>query len=379
MAKDKVQGAVTDAELANLSDEEREALEDEGSDVDTLQQLADEGADAGKDKGKNKAEAGEEDAEEGDKKKGDKKAGAEDADADDADDEDTDAGEKGAKGKEGADADDKGDGKAKEAKEAKDAGADAGEAAGEGEEDEDEDEDDARRLPRYTAPAVEKYEDKIAALDARRADAEAKFKAGDLELDALRAEDRKIEAELRALNEAKLKHDISVEQNAQADKQEWEDAIARFIKRAKRADDVDYKGNRTLNAALDQVVKDLGNAKDKDGNFLHGDKPGRWFLREAHKQVMKDIGRGKPAADTGDAETPEEKKARAKAAADGRKTDPKKLPKTLARVPAADADDAGGDPEFAGLEGLEGLDLEDAVARMTPAQQDKWARSTGAV
>lgn len=367
MAKIKGEAGVTDAELTNLSDEEREALEDTGTDVDTLQQLADEGEKG--DKGKNKADAGEgkeDDEGEGEgadkgAKKGDKKpAKAEDAD-DDEEDETAAAGKKGEK------------------KEGKDVAADAGAETEDEDEEEDEEEDEPQPFfPRYAAPVVDKYDDQITALDKRLTEAEGKFKAGDIELDGLLAESRKIEGERRVLSEAKLKHDISVELSTQTDVQSWQFEISRFMHHIKRADDVDYKGNRTLNAALDQAVKDLGNAKDKDGKLLHADKPGRWFLREAHKQVMKDIGRGKPAADTGDADTPEERKAKEKEAVASRRNDPKKLPKTLAKVPAADADDAGGDPEFANLEGLEGLDLEDAVARMSPAQQDKWARSTGA-
>jgi len=364
MAKVKTEGAVTDEELTNLSDEEREALEDTGTDVDTLQQLADEGEKG--DKGKNKAgadadedegEGADKGAEKGAKKEDKKPAKAEDADEDKDEDEAVAAAKKGEK-KEGKDA-----------------------AAGAETEDEEEDEDEPQPFfPRYAAPPVDKYDEQITGLDKRQTDAEGKFKAGDLELDGLLAESRKIEGERRALNEAKLKHDISVEQSTQADVQSWQFEISRFMHRVKQADSVDYKANRTLNAALDQAVKDLGNAKDKDGKLLHADKPGRWFLREAHKQVMKDIGREKPAADSEDAGAKAgDKVAKEKEAAAGRKTDPKKLPKTLARVPAADADDAGGDPEFANLEGLEGLDLEDAVARMSPAQQDKWARSTGAV
>ena len=323
MPKTKGDGAVTDAELANLSDEEREALEgDDTTDAAALKQLAAEG--------------------EGD----------------------------------GDEAGDKADAKSEKAEKAeKAAAADAAAGAGEGEGEADDD-DPEPQFPRYTAPPVEKYDEKIAALDARQAEAEAKFKAGDLELDALRAEDRKIEGERRTLQEAKLKHDISVEQTNQSDAQKWQYDIARFMREAKKADGIDYSGNRTLNAALDQTVKDLANAKDKDGKLINDEKSGRWFLREAHKQVMKDIGRKPAAAADAAAETPEQKKA---AAAAARKTDPKKLPQTLAKVPAADAAGDGDDPEFGHLEGLDGLDLEDAVARMTPAQQDKWARSSAAV
>jgi len=361
MPKTKGDGAVTDAELANLSDEEREALEgDDTTDAAALKQLAAEGDGEGD-------EAGDKAGDKGAEKDKKKPAAAEDDD----DDDDDDAGKGADKdAKAGAKADDKADAKSEKAEKAAAADAAAGAGEGEGEADDD---DPEPQFPRYTAPPVEKYDEKIAALDARQAEAEAKFKAGDLELDALRAEDRKIEGERRTLQEAKLKHDISVEQTNQSDAQKWQYDIARFMREAKKSDGIDYSGNRTLNAALDQTVKDLANAKDKDGKLINDEKSGRWFLREAHKQVMKDIGR-KPAAAADDAaETPAQKKA---AAAAARKTDPKKLPQTLAKVPAADSAGDGDDPEFGHLEGLDGLDLEDAVARMTPAQQDKWARSS---
>jgi len=361
MPKTKGDGAVTDAELANLSDEEREALEgDDSADAAALKKLAAEGEGEGEGDGDKAGDKGA-----GKDKK--KPAAAED------DDDDDDAG-KAAKGKDaGAD---KGKSDAKPDAKADDKGADkaagAAPAAAVGD-DEDEDDDPEPQFPRYQAPAVEKYDEKIAALETRQAEAEAKFKAGDIELDALRAEDRKIEGERRALQEAKLKHDISVEQTNQTDMQKWDYQVTRFMHQVKKSDGMDYKGNRTLNAALDQTVKDLANAKDKDGKLVNESKSGRWFLREAHKQVMKDIGRKPAAAADAAVETPEQKKA---AAAAARKADLKKLPQTLAKVPAADTDAGGDDPEFGHLEGLDGLDLEDAVARMTPAQQDKWARSS---
>ena len=368
MPKTKGDGAVTEAELANLSDEEREALEgDDTTDAAALKQLAAEGEGEGEGEGD---EAGDKAGDKGKAKDKKKPAAAEDDD----DDDDADAGNGSDKdAKAGAKDDDKADAKSEKAEKAAAADAATASTAGEGEADDD---DPEPQFPRYTAPPVEKYDEKIAALDARQAEAEAKFKAGDLELDALRAEDRKIEGERRTLQEAKLKHDISVEQTNQSDAQKWQYDIARFMREAKKADGIDYSGNRTLNAALDQTVKDLANAKDKDGKLINDEKSGRWFLREAHKQVMKDIGRKPAAAADAAAETPEQKKA---AAAAARKTDPKKLPQTLAKVPAADAAGDGDDPEFGHLEGLDGLDLEDAVARMTPAQQDKWARSSAAV
>ena len=350
MAKEKAEGAVTDQELANLSDEEREALEDEGTDTKALEQIAGEGEE--EEEPKDKKGAGE---------KKDKPGKAEDADEEEEDDEAAAAGK----------GDDKADVKAGEKAGAKDAEEKAAEAEGE----DDEDDEPEFVLPRYSAPAVDKYDEKIAALETRDAEAVSKFKAGDLELDQLLAEQSKVAKERRALDEAKVKHDISAEMSSQTDKQAWLNEVDRFMFQVRKTDGVDYKKNRTLNAAFDQAVKDLAGAQDKAGNYINNDRSPRWFLREAHKQVLKDIGRGK-ATDEDAGEKGDDKKAKTKAAADARKPDPKKLPKTLAKVPAADDEDVRGEGEFSELDGLDGLELEDAVARMTPAQQEKWARST---
>jgi hypothetical protein len=50
-----------------------------------------------------------------------------------------------------------------------------------------------------------------------------------------------------------------------------------------------------------------------------------------------------------------------------------RVPNTLAQAPAAGA--AVSEGEFAVLDGLRGEDLEAALAKLTPAQRDKWMRA----
>ena len=376
MEKVKGEAAVTDAELANLSDEERAALEDDGTDDEASKEAAE------KDKeGEEKEDAG---AEKDAVEKKPKPGKPEDAEEEEGENDAAAAGKDAkAGGKEKAEAEDAGEGEAaKKGDSAKGKEGDDGK-----DEAEDEDDEPSIVMPRYHAPAVEKYDEQVAALESRKAEALSKFKAGDIELDALMGEQAKVDGERRALDEAKLKHDISVDSAEQADRQAWQNEVALFKYQVKKVDGIDYKSSRTLNAAFDQAVKDLAGAQDKNGNFINNDKSARWFLREGHKQVMKDIGRAPKAGakDEGKDEDGKEsgkdaKSEKAKQAAlDARKQKKAGIPKTLAGVPAADDGDAGGDPEFAHLDKLGGLDLEDAVARMTPEQQDKWARSTGVV
>jgi hypothetical protein len=355
MAKDK--GAVGDLspeeiEAAGLSPEEREALgHTDADELETLKAVAE--GDGGADDG----------ADEGDEGKGKKDAEAQGG-ADDEGDQGKDAKDK----KQGAaeDEDDDGDGGADAAAQAaaKKAAEDkAAEAAAVAEEDDD---DDLPPLPVYKAPPVEDYDKKVKALDDKAADLEAKFKAGDIELSELLSERDKVAAERAELREAKFKHELSVEQEQQAQAAGWQYEVQSFMRRVKKADGVDYAGNALLNAALDKAVKDLA---DDEKN---ADKSGKWFLREAHKKVLAAIGRT-PAAPAAGTEDKGGEGGKPKPGA--RKPDLKVVPKTLGGLPAGGDDDAGGDPEFAHLDGLDGLDLEAEVARMSPAQQERYARS----
>jgi len=198
--------------------------------------------------------------------------------------------------------------------------------------------------PRYVAPPVEKFDEKMAAFDQEDVDAAEKFKAADLELDELLAKQRETEGKRTALREAKLKHEISVEQSQQAAEQEWRRGIQTFFARTKRTEGIDYRGNKSLNAALDQAVKDLGNAKDKDGNYVNADKSGAWFLKEAHRQVTRDAGLAGQGGEAADEHADDRREAMGKA-------------------------------DFERLDDLAGLDLEDEVAKMTPEEEDRWLRA----
>lgn len=221
MEKGKGTPGISADELKGLSEEERAAIEESEGDEETLAAIAGEGEeDEGEGEGKGKAKAkakpaaeakaeGADDAGEGDddeaeasaaklKGKKDKAAKPEDADDDAGEAEGDEGTEKGAKGKA--------------------AGAEAEDDA-EGEEGEVEDDEPAPRFPRYQAPAVEKFAEQMGAFDKEYTDAEAKFKAGDIELDALLKQLREIDGKRVDLREQKLKHDISVEQGTQADEQ----------------------------------------------------------------------------------------------------------------------------------------------------------------
>lgn len=250
----------------------------------------------------------------------------------------------------------------------------------------DDDDDDARPfIPRYEAPAVEDYDTKIKDLSTQRAAVIAKFKAGEIESDAMDQELEALDSKRSELDRARTKAEIAAETQAQAADQQWKYEISRFMRsaskegveyridsaqaaldEARKSSDaaaintatINLRRTKMMNAALDTVVKELAN---DDAN---ADRPSSWFLEEAHRQVKEQFNIKTATRDAPKPKIP------------ARKPDLRSIPKTLADVPSAGSDDAStGDDEFAHLDKLEGLDLERAVAKMSEAQKERWARS----
>lgn len=213
----------------------------------------------------------------------------------------------------------------------------------------------------YDAKLPEDYTQKIDDLATQEADIRAKFKSGEIELDAYETERDTIIAEREKLNTARIKHEISQEMTQQARAAAWQSQIDSFMADAAKPAQgaIDYRKDTDKANDLDLFVKTLAN------NPANADKPGPWFLNEAHKRVMAlhGVTVAKPAdpPPAPPAQTP-------------RTTTPiKSAPKTLAQVPGADGPgDIGG--EFTHLDALEGSDLEDAIAKMSPAMREKYSR-----
>jgi hypothetical protein len=355
---------IDEKEMEGLSDIEREALmEDPAADEAALKEIAGEADDEGEevdDKAKGKKGA---DAKDDDGKKSEAEEGKdEDEESEDDEEEEADEGEE-EEDESGEEEEEEEAAKGDEKEEKETVQADA----------DDEDDEPAAFIPRLKVEPVEGYDKKMADLAAKKNAVHQKFKAGEIELDQMLTERDEVDTEAGKLRmqQERAEHNAAINQQNEA--AAWHHDISTFVSGVKKAEGIDY-GKKTLNAALDEAVKELANAKDKDGKLLHAEKSGRWFLREAHKRVKEDLGiKPAVAAEKGDDKAAAEKKAAALAA---RKPDKKKVPKTLAGLPGASADDTKGDPEFQHLDKLDGMDLEYAVAKMTPEQQERWARST---
>lgn len=293
----KAQAAVMDEDLAGLSEEEREALKADETEVAAL-----------------KAVAGE-----------------------DPDDEPGDDPEPKAADQDRKDAAQKGEDKASDAQP---------------------EDDDQPFVPRYAVQEPENYEARMQELTKQRAQVVAQYKEGALELDEMLSQVEALDQQRTDLRLAKEKADLLKEQNEQNAEQLWQWEIQRFMRTVRRTEGIDYT-DPILNAALDVAVKDLANKPE------HADKDGEWFLTAAHSLVKQKFGLGAKE----DKDKPKEDPV--KKAVEERKPDLKAVPKNVGDLPRA-GDEPTGEDEFAYLDKLEGIELEQALAKLPKDQVERY-------
>ena len=201
------------------------------------------------------------------------------------------------------------------------------------------------------------FQEQISATHTAQSDLLQRFQEGDLEVSEYVAELSKITEQRDALMAAKIKAEISHEMEEQASAREWQQAVHRFLDRVAKSEQVDYRTDAARARDLDTFVKVLANDPE------NAQQSSEWFLQEAHKLV--NARRGGTVTATKDDPRPRPAP---------RKPDLKAVPKTLAHVPGSDGPGDVSD-EFLTIDSLEGMDLETAIARMTPAQREKYARA----
>jgi hypothetical protein len=234
----------------------------------------------------------------------------------------------------------------------------------------------------YVAPAPENYDQRMKDLEAREEAATAKFQKGEddaYDLGAMLKEHRKIATERAELQAQMERHKTTAEIADQEGQRRWKWEVSRFMKDVRKHEGIDYADSIKLNSALDAEVKALA------GKEENADKPGEWFLREAHKKVKATF----KIADKGT--TPDAKAAAAKAAAAKKATEEAarkraqasgkdKVKPNLGGLPAAGDVDLGkdGEGEFSEAEALmekgDSMKLEAYIAGKSAEWQERWAR-----
>lgn len=216
----------------------------------------------------------------------------------------------------------------------------------------------------YKSTLPEDFDQKVEAAQQKIDAIWAEFDGGGMERSVLQTRLREAETEKSGLDALRLKSEISNEMSVQAAQSAWQKTIDDLFKSSAQTGGVDYANDAGKRTDLDQFVKALAN------DAANEDKPMGWFLSEADKRVRALHGVA-PAAKTDPVPAP--KKDAVAEATDKRKPPLSLVPKTLAHVPGGDGPGDVGS-EFEQLDGLEGEDLENAVARLSPSQREKFAR-----
>lgn len=216
----------------------------------------------------------------------------------------------------------------------------------------------ADNAPRYDAKLPSDYDDQIKSLKQRDAELRQRFKDGDIDIDERDAGLAELTEQREQLLVLRAKAEISQEMTQQSAAQTWQATVNKALTGFAKPENggIDYRKDTAKAEDLDTFVKMLANKQE------NSDKPMEWFLQEAHKRVQALYG----VAQAPRRETVADAMAKRKPPIDA-------APKTLAQVPGSDGPgDVGG--EFADIEALEGMEYEDAIARMSPAQREKFLR-----
>lgn len=205
------------------------------------------------------------------------------------------------------------------------------------------------------------YDQQIVDLKARDAHLRQQYKDGTIDIDERDEGLAALSEQREALVIQRAKAEIAQEIKQQAFNRDIKQSLESVLKRA-TADGVDYRDPKN-SATFDRYAKFLSEDPDWAG------KPVADIHAEAHKHVLGRLGKSERPAPT-----PKTAKESIADAVAKRKPPVGSAPKTLAQVPGGDGPgDVSG--EFADIEALDGLDLEDAIRKMTPAQREKFARS----
>ena len=228
-------------------------------------------------------------------------------------------------------------------------------------------------IPRYDSKLPEDFDAQVKSLSDKEAELKRQFKAGELEFDDFDVARAALQSERELLTIARTKAEISQEMNAQTAEQLWTHAVNQFMDSTARlseaAGGIDYRKDTEKWSDLDSFVRSLAARNE----YAHQSMD--WFLVEAHKRVL--ALHGMSAAKTSDAESSTEAKPALKAM-DRKPIDRKPpldiAPKTLAMVPGGEGP-GDVDGEFADVLALEGLAYEQAIARMSPTERERFLRA----
>jgi len=210
---------------------------------------------------------------------------------------------------------------------------------------------------------------KIAGVDTQIDALEQQLDDGDIEIAVFMRETRKLNNTRQELVADQREQVILRNANQALVETDWNTSVASFMAANTQFQNPIMTG--AFQAALNGLYADADN---------HGSSH-NWYLQTAKRAVLEQITPAEAALDTppDNAGTPQQ--VAAKNIQDKGKTRAQKAAKDRAAVPqtlagaSASLDNPGGEDEFSSLDALEGIELENALAKMTDTQQDRYLRA----
>jgi uncharacterized protein YqgQ len=200
-------------------------------------------------------------------------------------------------------------------------------------------------------------------LDAVQAEIDKKYDDEEMDAKEYLAQSRLITQETSDLNADVREAQFVANANKSFATTDWQKSVNEFVATNDEFQSTIMQG--ALNAALNALYTD-----DKNIGSSHN-----WYLQTAANAVRDQITPAQAAADNPTDKDPNVAAIEAAKAAAGKASDAKgKLPKTLSDVPVAD--DAGTSKDkFADIDSMTGVELEAALANMTPEQEQEYLRA----
>ncbi len=230
--------------------------------------------------------------------------------------------------------------------------------------------DRTQPVPRYEARLPDDFDAQVKALADKELSLKQQFKAGEIEFDEFEQARSDLFVQREQLTIARTKAEISQEMNAQTAEQLWVHAVNQFMsdtaKLSGAAGGIDYRKDSEKASDLDGFVRSLAARSE------HAHQSMAWFLTEAHKRVLAlhGIATKTPADQTTDSDSA----AKPPVKSVDRKPPLDIAPKTLAMIPGGDGP-GDVDGEFADVLALEGLAYEQAIARMSSTERERFLRA----
>lgn len=213
--------------------------------------------------------------------------------------------------------------------------------------------------PLYVARAPDNADTRLTEIKGELRSLKNQWESGELSDDEYDAKTAGLETEQDRIKTDKIRAEVSADMTRQQAERQYGDTLKSFFGGV-RESGFNYHADASKDAlrALDARVKALAP--------LYDDNPDGWkrALQAAHKLVADEFGikAAKPKAEQTTSK-PEQGKSRA--------PDLSALPPTAVRGPSAGASSTNAG-EFSHLDGLSGIALEKAIAKMSPEQLERW-------